>query len=100
MAINITEIKNIGSLNEAFTWVNTASNNILFNLIMLAIFFIVFFLNARYGMLQAFTLSSFACLALSLLFGALGFVSMTFIIFFLMGTILGGFFMYLNRNME
>ena len=96
MAVNITNVSNIGGFYDLATFVNEATGGIFFGII-LTVFFLILVVNMRnQGIDRAAAGASFSCLLISLFLLYLELVQIIFPIVF--AVILAGTLMYLRHN--
>jgi len=67
MPINITQIKNLGDLNEVIVFVNDSASGNFFGIILIALLIIFFLRMMPSGNIKSFVVASFGVFILSLL---------------------------------
>jgi hypothetical protein len=92
--INITAIQQIHSISGLFDYVNVASGNILYTLILFSIYIILVVIQMKKGFMEAVTVSSAVCFILSLMLGAFAIINPTLIFVFFILTLIGAFYLY------
>ena len=98
MAVNITNISNIDSVNDLGQYAADATSGLFWGLILMGIFVIVVYNLRERGVDNAVMAASFSCFIISIFLLNLGWVQLIFPIAF--GIFLGGsaFYKYYNRN--
>ncbi len=94
---NMTTLGNAETVAELFLYADTAANNILFGLILFALFFIMLMVLKRWEFDKALLSSSFACFILALILSFASLLNFIFVLLFLMIMAFTGFFMYIRN---
>lgn len=95
---NMTQLAKVKSLSSLMTYANSATNNILFGLFIVAIFFVMLLILKKWEFVKSFTSSSFACFVLSAVLFYGGYLHFMFALLFLIFTAFGGLFLYASSR--
>lgn len=97
VSYNMTALQNIDSIGELFVYADKSTGNILFSIIITAIFFIMLLVMKRWEFDKALLSSSFGCFLLALILSYGGLLNFVFVLIFLIITAFTGLYVYINR---
>lgn len=94
---NMTALQQVDSIGDLFVYADKSTGNILFGILLIAVFFIMLLVMKRWEFDKALLSASFGTFILALILTFAGLLNFVFVLIFLIIMALTGLYVYINR---